>query len=52
MRCLPVNKTRKPLDLTTCSITSGLIRFSLPFLASSILQTMYSTVVSIIVVQF
>ena len=52
MRCLPVNKTRKPLDLTTCSITSGLIRFSLPFLASSILQTMYSTVDTIIVGQF
>lgn len=44
-----MNKTRKPLDLTTCSITSGLIRFSLPFLASSILQTMYSTVDTIIV---
>lgn len=47
-----MNKTRKPLDLTTCSITSGLIRFSLPFLASSILQTMYSTVDTIIVGQF
>lgn len=43
---------KTPLDLTTCSITSGLIRFSLPFLASSILQTMYSTVDTIIVGQF
>lgn len=45
-------KTKKPLDLTTCNITSGLIRFSLPFLASSILQTLYSTVDTIIVGQF
>ena len=40
------------LDLTTCPITSGLLRFSLPFLASSILQTLYSTVDTIIVGQF
>jgi len=43
---------RAPLDLTTCPITSGLLRFSLPFLASSILQTLYSTVDTIIVGQF
>ena len=43
---------KKPLDLTTCSITSGLIRFSIPFLFSSILQTLYSTVDTIIVGQF
>lgn len=47
-----MNKTKSPLDLTTCNITSGLIRFSLPFLASSILQTLYSTVDTIIVGQF
>ena len=47
-----MNKTKTPLDLTTCNITSGLIRFSLPFLASSILQTLYSTVDTIIVGQF
>lgn len=47
-----MNQTRTPLDLTTCKITSGLLRFSLPFLASSILQTMYSTVDTIIVGQF
>ena len=47
-----MNKTKEPLDLTTCSITSGLIRFSLPFLASRILQTLYSTVDTIIVGQF
>ena len=47
-----MNKTKEPLDLTTCPITSGLIRFSLPFLASSILQTLYSTVDTIIVGQF
>lgn len=45
-------KEKTPLDLTTCNITSGLLRFSLPFLASSILQTMYSTVDTIIVGQF
>ncbi len=43
---------RKALDLTTCPITSGLLRFSMPFLASSILQTLYSTVDTIIVGQF
>lgn len=47
-----MNHTKTPLDLTTCNITSGLIRFSLPFLASSILQTLYSTVDTIIVGQF
>lgn len=47
-----MNQTKTPLDLTTCNITSGLIRFSLPFLASSILQTMYTTVDTIIVGQF
>lgn len=47
-----MNQTKTPLDLTTCNITSGLIRFSLPFLASSILQTLYSTVDTIIVGQF
>ena len=47
-----MTKVKQPLDLTTCPITSGLIRFSLPFLASSILQTMYSTVDTIIVGQF
>ena len=40
------------LDLTACPITSGLLRFSLPFLASSVLQTQYSTVDTIIVGQF
>ena len=40
------------LDLTACPITSGLLRFSLPFLGSSILQTLYSTVDTIIVGQF
>ena len=40
------------LDLTACPITSGLLRFSLPFLASSVLQTLYSTVDTIIVGQF
>lgn len=43
---------KEPLDLTTCPITSGLLRFSMPFLASSILQTLYSTVDTIIVGQF
>ena len=47
-----MTKVKQSLDLTTCPITSGLIRFSLPFLASSILQTMYSTVDTIIVGQF
>ena len=47
-----MTQTKTPLDLTTCNITSGLIRFSLPFLASSILQTLYSTVDTIIVGQF
>ena len=47
-----MSKTKTPLDLTTCNITSGLIRFSLPFLASSVLQTLYSTVDTIIVGQF
>ena len=43
---------REAMDLTTCPITSGLLRFSVPFLASSILQTLYSTVDTIIVGQF
>lgn len=47
-----MNKQKTPLDLTTCNITSGLLRFSLPFLGSSILQTLYSTVDTIIVGQF
>lgn len=47
-----MSKTKTPLDLTTCNITGGLIRFSLPFLASSVLQTLYSTVDTIIVGQF
>ncbi len=47
-----MNNTKTPLDLTTCNITGGLLRFSLPFLASSILQTLYSTVDTIIVGQF
>ena len=47
-----MSSQKQPLDLTTCGITGGLIRFSLPFLASSILQTLYSTVDTIIVGQF
>ena len=47
-----MSSKREALDLTTCPITSGLLRFSLPFLASSILQTLYSTVDTIIVGQF
>ena len=47
-----MSKQKTPLDLTTCNITSGLIRFSLPFLASYILQALYSTVDTIIVGQF
>ena len=47
-----MSSTKTPLDLTTCSITSGLVRFSVPFLFSSILQTLYSTVDTIIVGQF
>lgn len=47
-----MSKTKTPLDLTTCDIKKGLIRFSLPFLASYILQTTYSTVDTIIVGQF
>lgn len=47
-----MSSDKQSLDLTTCSITGGLIRFSLPFLASSILQTLYSTVDTIIVGQF
>ena len=47
-----MSRTKAPLDLTTCPITSGLLRFSLPFLASSILQTLYSTVDTVIVGQF
>ncbi len=43
---------KSTLDLTSCPIAGGLIRFSLPFLASSILQTMYSTVDTIVVGQF
>ena len=47
-----MSKEKTRLDLTTCNITSGLIRFSIPFLASSVLQTLYSTVDTIIVGQF
>ena len=47
-----MSKTKTPLDLTTCDIKKGLIQFSLPFLASYILQTAYSTVDTIIVGQF
>lgn len=47
-----MSKKNTTLDLTTCDIKSGLIRFSLPFLASYVLQTMYSTVDTIIVGQF
>ena len=47
-----MSTNRAALDLTTCPITSGLLRFSLPFLGSSILQTLYSTVDTIIVGQF
>lgn len=47
-----MSKNQKTLDLTTCDIKSGLIRFSLPFLASYVLQTMYSTVDTVIVGQF
>lgn len=47
-----MSKKKAPLDLTTCPIASGLLRFSVPFLASSILQTLYSTVDTIIVGQF
>lgn len=47
-----MSKTKTPLDLTTCDIKKGLIQFSLPFLASYILQTTYSTVDTIIVGQF
>ncbi len=45
-------KTRDTLDLTACDIKSGLIRFSIPFLASYVLQTLYSTVDTVIVGQF
>ena len=45
-------KTKSTLDLTTCDIKKGLIQFSLPFLASYVLQTMYSTVDTVIVGQF
>lgn len=39
-------------DLTTGSVAKSLLIFSLPFLGSSILQTLYSTVDTIIVGQF
>ncbi len=47
-----MSELRKPLDLTEGSVTKNLLLFSLPFLASSILQTMYSTVDTIVVGQF
>ncbi len=47
-----MSKKQKTLDLTTCDIKRGLIRFSLPFLASYVLQTLYSTVDTVIVGQF
>lgn len=47
-----MSKNNTPLDLTTCDIKKGLIRFSLPFLGSYILQTLYSTVDTVIVGQF
>lgn len=47
-----MSKNQKALDLTTCDIKRGLIRFSLPFLASYVLQTLYSTVDTVIVGQF
>jgi putative MATE family efflux protein len=47
-----MSQQRKPLDLTQGSVTRNLLLFSLPFLASSILQTLYSTVDTIIVGQF
>lgn len=47
-----MSKNKTPLDLTSCDIKSGLIRFSLPFLASYVLQTLYSTVDTVIVGQF
>lgn len=47
-----MSKNKTPLDLTSCDIRSGLIRFSLPFLASYVLQTLYSTVDTVIVGQF
>lgn len=47
-----MSKNQKTLDLTTCDIKRGLIRFSLPFLASYVLQTLYSTVDTVIVGQF
>lgn len=47
-----MSKTKETLDLTSCDIKKGLIRFSLPFLASYLLQTLYSTVDTVIVGQF
>lgn len=48
-----MNKTKSAVtDLTTGNVTSTLIKFSLPFLVSSVLQTLYSTVDAIIVGQF
>ena len=47
-----MSTNKRQLDLTTCPITKGLLLFSLPFLASSVLQTLYSTVDTIIVGQF
>lgn len=39
-------------DLTQGSVTKSLLKFSLPFLGSSLLETLYSTVDTIIVGQF
>ena len=47
-----MSKKTETLDLTTCDIKKGLIRFSLPFLGTFLLQSLYSTVDTIIVGQF
>ena len=47
-----MKRTNEPLDLTTCNITGGLLKFSLPFLGSSVLQSLYSAVDTVIVGQF
>lgn len=48
-----MNKSRgATFDLTSGNVTSTLLKFSMPFLVSSILQTLYSTVDAIIVGQF
>ena len=47
-----MSKKTDTLDLTTCDIKKGLIRFSLPFLGAFLLQSLYSTVDTIIVGQF